>query len=45
VATIISAKTSGIKRSPKRRGSARGFSGSLWGEPVMGRENPSQLGS
>jgi hypothetical protein len=27
-------------------GSTRGFSGSLWGEPMMGRENPSlQLGN
>ena len=27
-------------KKPRRRGDTRGFSGSLWGEPMTGRKNP-----
>ena len=40
LATIISAKMSGIKRSPRTGGPSTGLLRFLMGEPVMGRENP-----
>jgi hypothetical protein len=45
VATIISAKTSGIKRSPKRRGVNTGLLRFLMGGTCDGEGKPTTVGS